>query len=80
MKTRYRLIRRGIRGNAFYCVDTRTGKRTSLNTTNEDEAHQIIAARYQSESQPSLNLQIARAYLAGSDSGIHVIDTVLMPN
>jgi DUF2075 family protein len=29
MKTRYRLIRRGIRGNAFYCVDTQTGKRTS---------------------------------------------------
>ena len=27
MKTRYRLIRRGIRGGAFYCVDTQTGKR-----------------------------------------------------
>ena len=25
----------------FYCVDKLTGKRTSLQTTNKDEAHQI---------------------------------------
>jgi len=30
MKTRYRLICRGIRGGAYYCVDTKTGKRTRL--------------------------------------------------
>src|ERR1039458_3696523 len=30
MKTRYRLTRRGIRGDRFYCVDTTTGKRTSF--------------------------------------------------
>jgi hypothetical protein len=30
MKARYRLIRRGTRGGAYYCVDTKTGKRTSL--------------------------------------------------
>ena len=70
MKTRYRLIRRGIRGNAFYCVDTKTGKRNSLHTSNEDEAQQIIAAKNQSERQPLLNLQIAKAYLAGTDNGI----------
>src|SRR6267142_2679654 len=70
MKTRYRLIRRGSRGGACYCVDTRTGKRTSLQTTNEDEAQQIIAAKNQSERQPVLNLQIAKAYLAGTDSGV----------
>ena len=40
MKTRYRLIRRGVRSNAFYCVDTTTGKRTSLRTSNEAEARQ----------------------------------------
>jgi len=28
MKTRYHLIRRGIRGGGFYCVDNKTGKRT----------------------------------------------------
>lgn len=71
MKTRYRLIRRGIRGGAFYCVDTRTGRRTSLGTLDEDEAEQIIQARNQSERQPVLNLQIAKAYLAGSDSSIN---------
>lgn len=42
MKTRYRLICRGTRGGAYYCVDTKTGKRTSLGTTNADAAKQII--------------------------------------
>jgi hypothetical protein len=70
MKTRYRLTRRGIRGDRFYCVDTTTGKRTSLRTANEEEARQIIEAKNQSERQPVLNLQIAKAYLAGTDNGI----------
>ena len=70
MKTRYRLIRRGIRGGAFYCVDTRTGKRTSLRKANEDSAKQIVAAKNQAERQPLLNLQIAKAYLAGTDNGV----------
>ena len=60
MKARYRLIRRGIRGGAFYSVDTTTGKRTSLGTADEDEAKCIIAAKNQAERQPVLNLQIAR--------------------
>jgi primosomal protein N' len=30
MKTRYRLTCRGLRGGKYYCVDSRTGKRTSL--------------------------------------------------
>ena len=38
MKTRYRLIRRGIRGGVFYAVDTLTGQRSSLGTASEDEA------------------------------------------
>ena len=70
MKTRYRLTRRGIRGDRFYCVDTTTGKRTSLRTTNEEEARQVVEAKNQSERQPVLNLQIAKAYLAGTDNGI----------
>lgn len=71
MKARYRLIRRGIRGGAFYSVDTTTGKRTSLGTTNEEEAQRIIAAKIEAERQPVLNLQIAKAYLAGSDNGMN---------
>jgi integrase len=70
MKTRYRLIRRGLRNGAFYCVDNKTGKRTSLRTGDEDAATQIIEAKNQAERQPVLNLQIAKAYLAGTDSAI----------
>jgi hypothetical protein len=33
MKTRYRLIRRGNRGDVFYCVDTKTGKRIAIACT-----------------------------------------------
>ncbi len=70
MTTRYRLTHRGARGGMFYCVDKTTGKRTSLKALDRDEAQQIIEARNQSERQPVLNLQIAKAYLAGTDNGI----------
>jgi len=70
MKTRYRLTRRGSRGDTLYCVDTRTGARTSLHTTDEDAARRVIAAKNEAERQPALNLQIAKAYLAGTDTGI----------
>lgn len=83
MKTRYRLIRRGLRSGGFYCVDTNTGKRTSLGTSIKDDARQIVEAKNQAERQPVLNLQIAKAYLAGTDSGIttrtwqHVFEAVI---
>ncbi len=51
-------------------MDNNTGKRTSLGTTNADDARQIVEAKNNSERQPVLNLQIAKAYLAGSDNGI----------
>ena len=70
MKARYRLTFRGIRGGMFYCVDKTTGKRTSLGTTDRDEAQQLIEAKNNSLRQPVLNLQIAKAYLAGTDSGL----------
>jgi integrase len=70
MNARYRLIYRGVRGGMFYCVDKNTGKRQSLGTRDEDEAKQLVEARNNSERQPVLNLQIAKAYLAGSDNGM----------
>jgi len=70
MNTRYRLTFRGIRGGMYYCVDKATGKRTSLHTANKDEARQLVEAKNNAERQPVLNLQIAKAYLAGTDSGI----------
>ena len=69
MKTRYRLTRRGSRGDTLYCVDSTTGKRTSLNTSDEDAAEQIVLAKNQAERQPALNLQIAKAYMSGTDRG-----------
>ena len=59
MTTRYRLTHRGSRGGMFYCVDKTTGKRTSLQTTNKEDAQQIIDAKNQAERQPVINLQIA---------------------
>src|ERR1039458_1118626 len=70
MKIRFRLIHRGERGSTFYCVDSETGTRSSLKTKDRDTAQQIVLAKNQSLRQPSLNLQIAKAYLAGTDSGV----------
>jgi hypothetical protein len=70
MKERYRLIQRGNRGRKYYCVDSLTGRRSSLGTRNEDEAQQLVLAKNQALRQPTLNLHIAKAYLAGSDSGV----------
>lgn len=70
MKNRYRLIRRNERRHKFYCFDVVTGKRVSLHTQSEDEAAQIVLARNQALRQPALNLQIAKAYLSGTDSGV----------
>jgi hypothetical protein len=80
MKNRFRLISRGSRGGAYYCVDGSTGKRTSLGASSRDEAEQIVLAKNQALRQPTLNLQIARAYLGGSNEGVatrtwqHVMD------
>jgi len=55
----------------YYYFDKQARKRHSLHTRNEDEARQIIEAKNNAERQPVLNLQIAKAYLAGSDNGIN---------
>ena len=70
MKNRFRLIHRGERGGLFYCVDSLTGTRSSLKTKDRDAAEQIVFAKNQALRQPALNLQIAKAYLAGTDSGV----------
>ena len=68
MKTRYRLTRRGSRGDTSYCVDTLTRTRTRLKTSDERAARKIVDAKNDAEVQPDLNRQLARAYLLGSDS------------
>jgi hypothetical protein len=42
----------------------------SLQTKDRDAAKQIVFAKNQAVKQPSINLQLAKAYLAGSDSGV----------
>lgn len=71
MKKRFRLTHRGERGGQFYCVDSETGKRFSLKTKDRDAAEQVVLAKNQALRQTTLNLQIAKAYLAGSDNGVN---------
>lgn len=71
MNTRYRLIHRGVRQGMYYSLDKQTGKRRSLHAHHASEARQILEAMNIAERQPALNRQIARAYLAGSDSGVN---------
>ncbi|HEV2331277.1 MAG TPA: hypothetical protein VGY56_21045 [Verrucomicrobiae bacterium] len=69
MKRRFILYRRK-RGGMFYIEDTETRKQESTGTRNRAEATSLLNARNESVRQPHLNLQIAKAYLAGTDSGV----------
>src|SRR5207247_8040071 len=69
MKNRFRLYRRP-KGGVFYAHDYLTGKQESLGTRDRAEAVTLLNARNESVRQPQLNLQIAKAYLAGTDSGV----------
>ncbi|HEX7470122.1 MAG TPA: hypothetical protein VF437_05220 [Verrucomicrobiae bacterium] len=69
MKRRFILYRRKL-GGVFYVEDTETRKQESLGTKNRAEAMSLLNARNESVRQPQLNLQIAKAYLAGTDSGV----------
>jgi integrase len=69
MKNRFRLYRRK-KGGTFYAHDSETGKQESLGTKDRAEATTLLNARNESFRQPQLNLHIAKAYLAGTDSGV----------
>src|SRR5580698_10774898 len=69
MKRRFILYRRK-RGGMFYIEDTETRKQESTGTRNRAEATSLLNARNESTRQPHLNLQIAKAYLSGTDSGV----------
>ena len=69
MKRRFILYRRKL-GGTFYVENTETRKQESLGTKNRAEATSLLNARNESVRQPQLNLQIAKAYLAGTDSGV----------
>lgn len=64
MSPRFTLFRRG---SVFYAQDTTTGRQTSLRTCNAAEARTLLHAKNEAFRQPTLNLQIARAYLSATD-------------
>jgi hypothetical protein len=54
----------------FYVHDSETGKQESLGTRDRAEARTLLNAPNESVRQLQLNLHIAKAYLAGTDSGV----------
>lgn len=70
MPQRYRLMCRGARGRKFYAVDTQNGKRTSLRTSDPEEAERLVHAKNEAERQPMLNLHMAKVYLSGTHSAL----------
>lgn len=68
VKTRFRMFRRY--NGSYYYEDTETGKQLSLGTKNKTNAERLIHAKNEAEIQPSVNMQIARAYLTASDPEI----------
>ena len=67
MKQRFILFRRS---GVFYYEDTTTGQQLSLRTKDEAEARTLLNAKNESFRQPILNRQIARTYLAATDSAM----------
>jgi hypothetical protein len=82
MQTRFRLIRRNIRGGRFYLFDTLTKKRESLKTRSHKEAKALLQTKNEAHQSPALNLQKARIYLLESDPAFakrtwqHIMDEV----
>jgi integrase len=68
MKARFILFRRA---EVYYYEDTTTGKQLSLRTKIETDALTLLHAKNEAVRQPALNLQIAKAYLAGTDNGVN---------
>jgi hypothetical protein len=66
MKQKYRLYRRNLNGY-YYIQDNVTRKQEGLGTRDRVEAHRLLHTRNEAASQPAMNLQIARAYLAAGD-------------
>jgi integrase len=71
MKNRFLLYWRNP-WRIYYVEDSVTGKQQSLRTRDRAEAMTLFHARNESFRQPFLNLQIAKAYLAGTDSGVRI--------
>jgi hypothetical protein len=65
VQLKYRLYRR--RDGVFYWQDNNSKKQGTLRTTERREAERLLHAMNESHRQPTLNLNLARAYLAAHD-------------
>src|SRR5258708_30250612 len=77
MKTKFWLCKRG---SAYYLFDAETGHRTSLRTSDQNEAKRILQAKNEISGRPALGMALARPYLSGLDPALvqrtwhHVFD------
>jgi integrase len=58
------------RGNKFYFEDARTGKQTSLRTSDLGEAERLIAAKNEAANKNSLALAVGQVYLSAIDPAL----------
>jgi integrase len=81
MKRQYRLFQR--RNGIYFIQNNTTGRQESLKTRDKNAARRIFNAKNEAHEQPAINLQIARAYLMGSDPLVakrtwqHVLDEII---
>jgi hypothetical protein len=65
VQLKYRLYRR--RKGVFYWQENNSSKQGTLRTTDRREAERLLNAMNESHREPTLNLNLARAYLAAHD-------------
>src|SRR6266699_6838437 len=65
VQLKYRLFRR--RNGVFYWQENDSSKQGSLRTTERREAERLLNAMNESHREPTINLNLARAYLAAHD-------------
>jgi hypothetical protein len=65
VQLKYRLYRR--RNGVFYWQENDSGKQGTLRTSDRHEAQRLLNAMNESHREPTLNLNLARAYLAAHD-------------
>ena len=81
MKRQYRLFQRNT--GIYFIQNNVTGKQESLKTRDKAAARRIFNAKNEAHEQPAINLQIARAYLMGSDPMVakrtwqHVLNEII---
>ena len=67
---RYRMYARTDRSGTFYWEDTKTRAQGSLKTKNRSDATKLLAAKNETNRQPSLNRELGRVYMKAADPAL----------